>query len=271
MLLLFEKFAQIDLTLIIAVKPFLKITLMGKNIILGGKSGTYIGPNLQESNVFKIINAVDIQNHEHLQSIFLDKDGETDLPKYLYGNPIFWIFVIPSLMFDGVLFNFKRNVLKLYEFLAKNFDHGDKVFLFGFGQGAAEVQALSAMIAAVGLIDGRALGPATLKEKLLEGYSHYKHKKPGLLFPNHGPIPLTFIGVWDTVLPWRFSLISSPSLNPLARLWDFLCRRLLFPHQLYHFALTSNVEFACQALAIDDERLSFMPSIWDEDRRRSEY
>jgi hypothetical protein len=167
-------------------------------------------------------------------------------------------------------FGFKRNVLELYEFLARNYDPGDQVFLFGFSRGAAEVRALSGLIAAAGLVDGRNLEKGVLDEKIKQAYHHYKHKQPGLLFHNHGAIELAFIGVWDTVSAlgfpqhWKVAGIASPVFNVLFRLLDFISDKTFFAHRFYNYELTTNVRHAYQALAIDDERLSFEPKVWNE-------
>ncbi|MDH5574982.1 MAG: DUF2235 domain-containing protein [Nitrospirota bacterium] len=231
-----------------------------KNLILCADGTGNLGGTTPDSNVYRTYHLIDRNDPSQPQLIYYDNGVGTASNSYWRA-------------FTGAFgFGFKRNVLELYEFLARNYDPGDQVFLFGFSRGAAEVRALSGMIAAVGLVDGRALGQKTLKEKIAQAYSHYKHKTPEVLFQTHGAIELTFIGVWDTVpalgFPqhWKVAGIASPMLNVLFWLLDRACDLSFFAHRFYNYELTTNVEHAYQALAIDDERLSFEPKIWKEEK-----
>ncbi|ESK97887.1 hypothetical protein Moror_17316 [Moniliophthora roreri MCA 2997] len=47
---------------------------------------------------------------------------------------------------------FERILLSAYRWLSERYEHGDRIFLFGFSRGAYQVRALSAMIEKVGLI-----------------------------------------------------------------------------------------------------------------------
>ena len=136
-------------------------------------------------------------------------------------------------------------MLELYEFLARNYDPDDQVFLFGFSWGAAEVRALSGLIAAAGLVDGREMDKATLDENIARAYCHYKHAKKGRLFQSHGAIGLNFIGVWDTVSALGISAtlskiagIVSPVLNVFFHGLDWLCDKTFFAHSFYNYELT---------------------------------
>ena len=172
-------------------------------------------------------------------------------------------------------FGFKQNVCDLYEYLAKNYNPGDDVFLFGFSRGAAEVRALSGFIAAVGLLDGRTLSYTELKEGIEKAYGEYQTiggTHTDLAKPQngrHGAIPITFIGVWDTVSAlgfpqhWKITSIGMWVLNLIFMGIDRFTDWFL-PHRCYNYELTKNVDHAYHALAIDDERLSFEPILWDE-------
>ena len=231
-----------------------------KHLILCADGTGNLGGTTPDSNVYRTYHLIDRRDPSQPQWTYYDNGVGTAANTYWRA-------------FTGAFgFGFKRNVLELYEFLARNYDPGDKVFLFGFSRGAAEVRALSGMMAAVGLVDGRTLDQETLKEKIAQAYSHYKHKIPGVLFQSHGAIALTFIGVWDTVpalgFPqhWKVAGIASPILNVLFWLLDRACDLSFFAHRFYNYELTNNVQHAYQALAIDDERLSFEPKIWREEK-----
>lgn len=229
-----------------------------KNLILCADGTGNLGGTTPDSNVYRTYHLVERGDPSQPQLTYYDNGVGTSSNTYWRA-------------FTGAFgFGFKRNVLELYEFLARNYDDDDQVFLFGFSRGAAEVRALSGLIAAAGLVDGRKLDKESLDNKIKEAYRHYKHKKPGLLFSSHGVIELTFIGVWDTVSAlgfpqhWRIAGIVSPVLNLFFHGLDWICDKTFFAHGFYNYELTPNVRHAYQALAIDDERLSFEPKIWTE-------
>ena len=229
-----------------------------KNLILCADGTGNLGGTTPDSNVYRIYHLIERNGPATQQFTYYDNGVGTATNKYWRA-------------FTGAFgFGFKRNVLELYEYLARNYEPGDQVFLFGFSRGAAEVRALSGLIAAAGLVDGRNADKATLDENVKQAYRHYKHKQAGILFPNHGVINLTFIGVWDTVSAlgfpqhWKIAGIVSPILNVLFFLLDWLCDKTFFAHRFYNYELTPNVQHACQALAIDEERLSFEPKVWEE-------
>jgi type VI secretion system (T6SS) phospholipase Tle1-like effector len=229
-----------------------------KHLILCADGTGNLGGTTPDSNVYRTYHLIDRWNPSAFQLTYYDNGVGTASNSYWRA-------------FTGAFgFGFKRNVLELYEFLARNYDPGDRVFLFGFSRGAAEVRALSGLIAAAGLVDGRNLEKGILDQKINEAYRHYKHKLPGLLFQSLGAIELTFIGVWDTVSAlgfpqhWKVAGIVSPVFNVLFRLLDLVCDKTFFAHRFYNYELTPNVSHAYQALAIDEERLSFEPKVWKE-------
>ena len=70
---------------------------------------------------------MDIHDSNHPQLTYYDNGVGTSTNTYWRS-------------FSGAFgFGIKRNVCELYEFLARRYDPGDQVFLFGFSRGAAEV------------------------------------------------------------------------------------------------------------------------------------
>jgi uncharacterized protein (DUF2235 family) len=110
----------------------------------------------------------------------------------------------------GLAFGYgiKRNVVEAYTFLMRNWEQGDRIFLFGFSRGAYTVRALAGMLRVVGLLrrDQENLIPYALK---LFWKGHGKNIDWNLVndftaqfsrpeFPQWGR-PVTYLGVWDTV------------------------------------------------------------------------
>jgi uncharacterized protein (DUF2235 family) len=171
-----------------------------------------------------------------------------------------------------------RNIQEAYDFIAWCHEPGDYILVFGFSRGAYTVRSLAGMLAICGIprrfqtIDGRRIDlhdehePArrTLVEK---AYGIYKTEdrearwKAGDAFvaehgsPEQGPREsraVHFIGVWDTV--------RSLGIPLGIRDWELS----IWPHRFHDHDLGPHVRYAYHALAIDDERMPFYPTIWNE-------
>lgn len=146
-----------------------------------------------------------------------------------------------------------RNVGDAYLFLLHNYVEGDELYFFGFSRGAFTVRSAAGLIRKVGILRKehadrvpeawiiyrkRDAGPDTDEAKVFrEHYSRF-------------PVPIHFMGVWDTV-----GALGIP--GPL----NFIGRRRFGFHNV---ALSRSVDFAYQALAIDEKRLFFKPTIWEQ-------
>lgn len=241
----------------------------GKNIVLCADGTGNIGGETPDSNVYRVYKMVELHDAEFEQVKFYDNGVGTAKNKY-------WRAI--SGAFGG---GFKSNVCDLYQFLARSYDPGDRIYLFGFSRGAATVRAFSGFIATCGLIDGRDLSQDLLRKRTEEAYEAYKAargpKKPEkadqMRQPregySHGVPPVEALCVWDSVaalgLPQNFKVLGLV-------IWfvNFLFAMLekavdwVLPHRFHNYELTENVRHAFHAIAIDDERLTFQPMVWDE-------
>ena len=102
-----------------------------------GNRGVYT----PDSNVYKIYNAIDIHDDANPQIKFYDNGVGTSKNKFWRG------------LSGAFGFGFGHNVCDLYEFLARNYESGDDVFLFGFSRGAFTVRALAGMLHKCGLLE----------------------------------------------------------------------------------------------------------------------
>lgn len=265
-----------------------------KNIILCADGTGNRGGYTPDSNVYKVYKAIEKdltrKEKEHFgiaeQIIFYDNGVGTNSNKYLRA------------ISGGLGFGFGQNVRDLYKFLARNYEPGDRVFLFGFSRGASTIRAFNGFVHTCGLIDGRArtLSNRDLDDKVQEAFDAYRwegikgkfqHRLSRFLWrkkgsrnadelkntdvsaDSHGVIDIHFTGIWDTVValgwPKRTDVVSPVSLvlrfvfMVLEKTADFL-----IPHSFYNFRLTNNQLHAYQALALDDERTAFWPFVWDE-------
>ncbi|MEZ5907058.1 MAG: DUF2235 domain-containing protein [Geminicoccaceae bacterium] len=150
-----------------------------------------------------------------------------------------------------------RNLKDAYRFLAESYDEGDEIWCFGFSRGAYTARSLCGFLGVAGLLRHRDLG---LLEDAFEYYrlpaakrhaSRYGRIMDDLhLHTKEKCLSVRLLGVFDTVgalgvpLPWLKALTQRGSV------------------QFHDTQLSSLIENAYQALAIDERRGSFQPTLW---------
>ena len=263
---------------------------MGRNIIICADGTGNSGGESPDTNVYKLYKAIDrhLKGNKSIseQLIYYDNGVGTQRNKYLRA------------LGGAFGFGFGQNVRDIYKFLARHYEKGDRVFFFGFSRGASTVRACNGFISKCGLVNGRSLRNCELEERVNEAFQAYRRheSEPKLAEAlkadsgrSHGAIPIHFIGVWDTVVALGFPKWVD-KVGPASYLFDLfftavegLVDRICLPnlwgllerwglswcwaHKFYYYRLTDNVAYACQALAIDDERTAFWPHVWREQGR----
>jgi uncharacterized protein (DUF2235 family) len=248
---------------------------MPKNIVIcaDGTGNTTVKD--RGTNVFKLFEAVDANGHRiHpalTQQVAIYHDGVgTESLKWLR-------------LFTGATgWGLSRNVKQLYGELARVYQPGDRIFVFGFSRGAFTVRTLAGLINTCGILDVSQYGSNSLfQQGILDTYKQYRRKyqtwlsrvlrgdhtkkpEPKALQDHHyvkipgfdgtDPPVIHFIGVWDTVDAVGLPLHLSDLVNTF--IWRFK-----FPDT----KLSKKVGHACHALAIDEARRSFAPVLWDEE------
>ena len=154
-----------------------------------------------------------------------------------------------------------RNVRDGYRWLVENYEPGDELFLFGFSRGAFTARSLAGLIRNCGILR-RELG-----DKVDVAYDLYRSARPeehpnsagAELFRkvhSHAPVGIHVLGVWDTVgalgIPGR-------GFNAINKRWRF-----------HDTTLSSSVSAAFHALAVDERRGAYVPTLWTEPDRRIE-
>lgn len=156
------------------------------------------------------------------------------------------------------------NIKSAYQWLAYNYQPGDKIFLFGFSRGAYTVRSLSGMIGCCGLLAIESLEPDDAWTRINEAFDCYRSKclsetlkscKIHNCQPQQDPTKTTeifFIGVWDTV-----GALGIPDDMALLNLIDDPRK-----HEFHDTTLSNVVKHARHAVAIDERRETFMPTLW---------
>lgn len=215
------------------------------------------------TNVVKMVRAIrPIDDKGVAQIIFYHPGVGT-------GNPL------DSFMGGTMGFGLSANVQSAYDFLASNFVDGDLIFLFGFSRGAFTARSLAGLIGYIGLMEKRDMDlfprvydiyrSVDYRHVLSTGDKEQMDAALHKLFPKDvaektldrlidallraRPTPIFFIGVWDTV-----GALGIP-LTPL----NWIGQKNF---QFHDTDLSDKVRYAYHALAIDEARGNFKPTLW---------
>ncbi len=148
-----------------------------------------------------------------------------------------------------------QNILDCYEFLVSNYVPGDELYFFGFSRGAYTVRSLSGLIRNSGIVK------AVYASMAPEAFSLYRDRDPAK-HPNGQAAtafraafsyetPIQCIGVWDTVGALGIPIGIFQQLSEAQ-------------YSFHDVSLSSRVLNAFHALAIDEQRKPFAPTLWTQ-------
>jgi uncharacterized protein (DUF2235 family) len=164
----------------------------------------------------------------------------------------------------------RRNVIDIYKFVCRNYQtEADEIFGFGFSRGAFTIRVVTGLILDQGLV--QADNEIDLHRLATAAYKDYHSRKyhtvwweifnkdqtipPPRAAANNKPVnSIRFLGLWDTVAAYGLPV-------------DEMTRgvsKWIWPLELPSRVLDPRVQRACHALALDDERTTFHPVLWDE-------
>jgi uncharacterized protein (DUF2235 family) len=159
------------------------------------------------------------------------------------------------------------NIKFFYSWLVDTYEPGDELFFFGFSRGAFTVRSLAGLIRNCGILRktpamlDAAHGTAVQRDWVNRAYDLYRDKAPekapdGVVARafratnSHPEFKIKCIGVWDTV-----GSLGIPTQGPIG----WWTRRQYGFHDV---RLSSWVENAFHALAIDELRKPFEATLW---------
>lgn len=166
-----------------------------------------------------------------------------------------------------------ENIMSAYGWLTQNYQPEARIWLFGFSRGSWTVRSLGGMIARCGLLDPVASKMdekqrwAAIKD-LFEIYKTPENEaKPVTATaqraffnvpqgaPTRHSVSIEFIGVWDTV-----GALGVPDDMALLNLLDNPDN-----YRFHDTSLSNIVKHARHAIAIDEKRQSFSPTLWSNE------
>jgi uncharacterized protein (DUF2235 family) len=146
------------------------------------------------------------------------------------------------------------NIHDAYRFLVANYEPGDELYFFGFSRGAFTARSIVGMIRKCGILGREHVQHYHDAITLYRSDQHPDDPDPVALRKRYSlcgaeEIPVTCIGVWDTVgslgIPLR-------GLRGLTR----------GKYQFHDTQLSGTVRHAYHALAVDEHRAPFEPTLW---------
>jgi uncharacterized protein (DUF2235 family) len=234
---------------------------MPRNIILLSDGTGNSAAKLFKSNVWRLYQAIDLSNPNQI-ACYDDGVGTSSFkPLSLLGGAFGW--------------GLKRNVLDLYTFLCRNYQEGDRIYCLGFSRGAFTIRVLAGLILTQGLVyDDSEL---KLRKLAITAYRSFyrEHFSSALrlevigrairdLFfgipeyqsmrKSHPKPDIHFLGLWDTVAAYGLPI------DELTRAWNWV-----FPLSIPDREPSKRVHRICHAVAIDDERNTFHPVLFNEE------
>ncbi len=211
--------------------------------------GTWNSPDQEKdnlpipTNVVKLVRAIaPLDKQDVSQIVFYDQGVGTT------GGPV------DKLVGGATGMGISRNILDCYRFLANNYQKNDEIYCFGFSRGAFTARSLAGLVSEFGLLSKFDLDklPSVYKLSRVRPEKRQRHKlyaEVDALRANSRKPRLKFMGVWDTV-----GALGAPT--PFL---GWITRKLWVG---FHDTRLANIDYAYHALAIDERRKPFKPSIW---------
>ena len=159
-------------------------------------------------------------------------------------------------------FGLSDNVKEAYRFIVEHFDPGDEIYLTGFSRGAYTARSAAGLVRKAGVLrrdlpDDR----RDLDDRVDEAYDLYRTgahpDEPEVVAfrrASSHETRIRFIGVYDTVGSLGIPLDGFALANLVNARWQF-----------HDTELSSRVDTAVHAVAIDEQRGPFVPTLWHAD------
>ena len=181
--------------------------------------------------------------------------SQTPQLKY-YGQGVGTGFTLGDMILGGSTgLGIDANIMNAYKFLMWNYEPGDEIYLFGFSRGAYTVRSLAGFIRNCGIMQPSYLHLISEAYNLYRDRSSITHPDSDLMKSfkraygiNQEETFIHFIGVWDT----------AGALGIPLKWFDIMNRR----YQFHDVTISSQIKYAYHALAVDEKRKTFTPTLW---------
>ncbi|KAI9674878.1 MAG: hypothetical protein M1829_003618 [Trizodia sp. TS-e1964] len=184
----------------------------------------------------------------------------------------------------GIGLGLGEHIREAYSFIVHNYMLGDEIFLLGFSRGAFTARSVAGLIGAIGVLTKAGLADfyAIFKDFENSRNPDYRSKFPDVPFPRKmnirdpayldelvrldlttPDVPIKAVAVWDTV-----GSLGIPRIGMLDMVGPSSSTR---EYAFDNTVIGRHVENAFQALALDEFRESFAPSVWEKPSHSTTY
>jgi uncharacterized protein (DUF2235 family) len=271
---------------------------MAKNIVIC-LDGTWNGPDAKAddgsgftpSNVQKLFEALagsaplsPTQDECEIEVAASATSG-AQVAKYIHGVGDATRNALARAVQGAVGLGLVGRVVRGYTYLSRNYTAGDRIYIVGFSRGAYAARALAGLVVSQGLLDWAAMnltegseesysaglaawqrckaamhagdpsvlqGIADVVTRLRDDVHLRMHPAPPLRFVS--PVPIEAVGVWDTVGALGVPVVTVQASGvERADVFEFANTRL-----------AASVKHGFHAIAADEQRVDFTPSIWED-------
>lgn len=206
------------------------------------KPGTVDRGKKVKTNVLKLYEALNT----------VGEDGTAQV-KY-YGQGVGTRYSVKDKLFGGISGKgIDRNIKDAYKFIMWNFVPGDELYLFGFSRGAYTARSLMGLIRNCGVMKPEFLHLVDEAYGLYRDRNAITHPDSDLMVAfkkSYSQLTrIRFIGVWDTVGSLGVPIQTLNWFNE--------------EYQFHDVKLSSDVDYAYHAVALDEKRGMFQPTLWE--------
>ncbi|UWR38403.1 DUF2235 domain-containing protein [Sulfitobacter sp. W074] len=213
-----------------------------------------------------------------------DRSGTVQVPIYVQGvgtgeGVTFWSQTLDRILGGALGWGLTENIVEAYRHLVFLYEPGDEISILGFSRGAYTARSLSGFIRCTGIIarddlsllpqavsryrerGNRELNPRSerslafrahvMRSRVATGGDEENTWRRSKGLPEVPLFRIAYLGVWDSV-----GALGVPSHIPL--LGKLTARR----YEFHDADLSSMVASARHAVALDEQRRSFEPTLW---------
>lgn len=152
-----------------------------------------------------------------------------------------------------------KHIKDMYIFILLNYQPGDDLYMFGFSRGAYTARSIAGFIRNCGILKPQYFHLVDKAYDLYRNRNDYSAPDSDLMksfranFCFEDITPIKFIGVWDTVGSLGIPLPAYKMFNKLK-------------YKFHDVTLSSHIEYAYHALALDERRVLFEPTLWEKSK-----
>lgn len=189
------------------------------------------------TNVFRLVSHLRQHDGDITQRYFYDEGVGTERFNRFMGG--------------GFGIGVNKNIRQGYEWLVKRYEEGDEIWLFGFSRGAYTARSLAGLLRKCGLLRVHTRALENQAFSLYRDKSVAPESPAAISFRKDfsREVRVRFLGVWDTV-----GALGVPTFaeGASANTW-------------HDTELSSRVDYAYQAMALDEHRCNYEVPLWVTD------